>query len=550
MRRELRRVRTKAMKTFKARGIVIREYEAGESDKRLVLLCKELGRVMVYARGARKPGSKFMAAAQLFAYGDYVIADGRQFKSVSQAEVIESFYAIRTDYARLCHAHLMLEVCDKAIMEDTPCDELLLVLLRALTYLSKPAGGVTLPPEQVAAVFLFRFYLYYGIAPSVDECCVCGGEATITGDGAYFCDEGYVCKHCSGTKKHRLRLSQTAWGGLAYILQQDTAQAFRFTTLPVVIGELNRAARLCWDGHFEWRLQSGEFIRVGSSKAQKTNVRVVAATNIDLHRAIQTGRFREDLYYRLNTVPIFVPPLRERRGDIFLLFRKFAADIALQYRMPSVTLTDPGRKMLESYTWPGNVRQLKNVAEQISAVEQSRQIGPDTLVHYLPNYGQTGVPMVLTSSGGASYGSSAGSGFANATERDILYKLLFDLRGEVTELKGMLADLMGGKQPTSAVGTGSAVGAGAHLPALSGQFPAHSHIPPIEDEPLAEEFAQAEEVTEEVEPSKPHTKEEAQREAIIQALHKHGGRRKEAAQELFMSERTLYRKIKELGIEG
>jgi DNA repair protein RecO (recombination protein O) len=249
------------MKTFKARGIVLREYEAGESDKRLVLLCKEVGRLTAYARGARKPGSKYMAAAQLFAYGDYVIAEGSQWNSVAQAEVIESFYGIRSDYARLCHGHLMLEVCDKAILENTPCDELLLLLLKALSHLSKPsAGGNFLPTEQVCAVFLFRFYLFYGIAPAMDECCVCGAEAELTEDGAYFCDEGYVCKACSPNKKHRLRISQAAWAGLRYILQSGTGEAFRFTARPLVLAELNKAARLCWDSHFEWKLMSGEFV--------------------------------------------------------------------------------------------------------------------------------------------------------------------------------------------------------------------------------------------------------------------------------------------------
>jgi DNA repair protein RecO (recombination protein O) len=249
------------MKTFKARGIVLREYEAGESDKRLVLLCKELGRLTVYARGARKPGSKYMAAAQLFAYGDYVITDGRQWSSVSQAEVIESFYAVRSDYTRLCHGHLMLEVCEKSIMENTPCDELLLLLLKALTHLSKPsAGGVFLPVEQVCAVFLFRFFLFYGIAPALDECCLCGEEAALTEDGAYFCDEGYVCKTCSPQKKHRLRLSQAAWAGLRYIWESGMAESFRFTARPLVLDELNKAARLCWDIHFDWKLLSGEFV--------------------------------------------------------------------------------------------------------------------------------------------------------------------------------------------------------------------------------------------------------------------------------------------------
>lgn len=279
-------------------------------------------------------------------------------------------------------------------------------------------------------------------------------------------------------------------------------------------------------------LQSGEFIRVGSSKAQKTNVRVVAATNINLRMAIEAGRFREDLYYRLNTVPILLPPLRERKGDIALLFRKFATDIAIQYRMPPVTLTDEARRMLENYSWPGNIRQLKNVAEQISAVEQQREIGPETLVNYLPNYNDSTVPMIV----GGSIGTAQNGGFASATERDILYKLLFDLRGEVTELKGMLSDLMAGKTPAQPIAPSTT------LPALQGQFQTSVSGPEPEDE-----FAPAEEVTEENE--KPKTKEEAQRDMITKALQKHGGRRKEAAKELFMSERTLYRKIKELGIE-
>ncbi len=253
------------MRTFKARGIVLREYEAGESDKRLVLLCKEIGRLTVYARGARKPKSKFMAAAQLFAYGDYIIADGRQFNSVTQAEVIESFYPIRADYTCLCHAHLILEVCEKAIMENTPCDDLLLLLLKSLTYLSKlgkeaAGGGFFLTPKQITCVFLFRFYLYYGIAPATEECCLCGEGIEISEDGAFFCDEGYVCKKCAAQKKRRLRLSQAAWAGIKYILSKSPSEAFKFKTNALVLEELNKAARLCWDSHFEWKLLSGEFI--------------------------------------------------------------------------------------------------------------------------------------------------------------------------------------------------------------------------------------------------------------------------------------------------
>lgn len=291
-------------------------------------------------------------------------------------------------------------------------------------------------------------------------------------------------------------------------------------------------------------LQSGEFIRVGSSKAQKTDVRVVAATNVNLRQAVEAGRFREDLYYRLNTVPIPVPPLRDRLGDIHLLFRKFAADIAAQYHMPPIGLTPEARSLLENYRWPGNVRQLKNVAEQISAVEEKREIDPDILLRYLPDYAAPTAQLMPVAAGGGE--------FANTTERDILYKLLFDLRGEVSELKGMVAELA-----TAQHRPGAAVAySGSSLPMKLGE--ASSLATPFAS-PLRREEAYIETAAEEVvgdetapqaEASRPvpQTKEEAQREAIVQALRRNHGKRKEAARELFVSERTLYRKIKELGI--
>ena len=266
-------------------------------------------------------------------------------------------------------------------------------------------------------------------------------------------------------------------------------------------------------------LQTGEFIRVGSSKIQKTDVRVIAATNVNLQTAIGTGKFREDLYYRLNTVPIFVPPLRERREDVCLLFRKFASDIAAQYRMPAITLDDSSRSMLENYSWPGNIRQLKNVAEQISAVEQSRDITAEILGRYLPPVSSaTGAPMRL-----------GGGQKEYDNERELLYKVLFDMRSDMFEMKQMLAHALGADQ-TGAAARGDY--SGYHLlgaPAAGGE----------------PQFADIEEVPAEVE----MTKERAQKEAIEKALRKHGGKRKEAAKELFMSERTLYRKIKELGID-
>ena len=255
-------------------------------------------------------------------------------------------------------------------------------------------------------------------------------------------------------------------------------------------------------------LQTGEYIRVGSSKVQKTNVRVVAATNMNLQEAIAQGRFREDLYYRLGTVPITVPALRERPQDIPLLFRKFAADVAVQYRMPAVTLDDAAREMLKNYYWRGNIRQLKNVAEQISAIEQTRVITSEVLAKYLPPQGG-GAPMAA---------GTMRMDDTMSTERELLYKVLFDMRADINDVKALL--------PTTAQS---------------------SYVPAVASYPQPPVYAESEKVTDE--PPREMTKADMQREQIIRALRRNNGRRREAAAELFMSERTLYRKIKELGIE-
>lgn len=271
-------------------------------------------------------------------------------------------------------------------------------------------------------------------------------------------------------------------------------------------------------------LQTGEFIRVGSAKVQKTNVRVVAATNTNLQEAIQAGRFREDLYYRLNTVPILVPPLRERKEDIFLLFRKFAADVAAQYRMPAISLDPEARQMLENYYWRGNIRQLKNVAEQISAIEEARLITPAILTKYLPAQPQSGASTSMSTA--LHSGSDDGVSF----ERELLYKVLFDLRADVNDLKRMLTELMQrAERPAEPTKD------------LAGLLPASAHSIASPD------YAESEEVVDE-QPSRELTKADVLREQILRALRRNNGRRREAAAELFMSERTLYRKIKELGI--
>jgi DNA-binding NtrC family response regulator len=251
-------------------------------------------------------------------------------------------------------------------------------------------------------------------------------------------------------------------------------------------------------------LQDGEFIRVGSSKVQKTDVRVVAATNLNLQTAIGQGRFREDLYYRLNTVPIHVPALRERREDICLLFRKFAVDVATQYRMPIIGLDPEAQRLLENYPWPGNIRQLKNVAEQISAIEQQRNITAPILAKYLPPVQTRPAVIERNELGG--------------DEREMLYKMLFELRSEIGDLRRVVAQMQGGVP---------------REPEIAGLLTASTP-----------EYVESEEVADDA----PRTKEDAERERIVQALRRHSGRRKDAAQELFISERTLYRKIKELGI--
>ena len=259
-------------------------------------------------------------------------------------------------------------------------------------------------------------------------------------------------------------------------------------------------------------LESGEFIRVGSSKAQKTDVRVIAASNINFMHAM----FREDLYYRLNAVPIYIPPLRERKGDIHLLFMKFALDFADKYKMPAVRLEPDARTLLEAYRWPGNIRQLKNVAEQISVLESNRQVSADVLKKYLPVDEPNRLPVRNCDSGTA----------GNIQDRDIIFKMLFQLREEVDELKAMIG------RPDSNVPEIPQVHA---LPAKLSDIPDFSIVvPSAEVGPVKEET--------------PLTIHDMNDDMIRKALEKHEGRRKAAAAELGISERTLYRKIKELKI--
>lgn len=278
-------------------------------------------------------------------------------------------------------------------------------------------------------------------------------------------------------------------------------------------------------------LESGEFIKVGSSKVQKTDVRIVAATNVNLVRAISEGRFREDLFYRLNTVPIQVPALRERGNDITLLFRKFASDFAEKYRMPAVQLTEDAKAMLLNYPWPGNVRQLKNITEQISIIETHREIGSDILQNYLPTQPMdTRLPMLA--------GSKGSGGKTFESEREILYQVLFDMRRDMTELKKLVNTLMEerGAEPVYTVNNVPA------SPAINISPITHPAVVPVTK--VDDEDIQDTEVLEET-----MSLDEVEKEMIRKALERHHGRRKNAAQDLKISERTLYRKIKEYGLD-
>jgi len=284
-------------------------------------------------------------------------------------------------------------------------------------------------------------------------------------------------------------------------------------------------------------LETGEFLRVGSSKVKKTNVRVIAATNVDILVAIESGRFREDLYYRLNTVPIHIPPLRERPEDIPLLFRKFASDFAEKYRMPPITLDDEARRILISYKWPGNVRQLKNLTEQISVIEQNRIISEEVLQRYLPDYTAVKLPAIYK-------GSANESSFSS--EREILYQILFDMRRDVNDLKKLVLDII--RSDNSIDPKGETANIIENLYNTKGEALLHPTIGSNdESRSFAERQAHIMDTEEIVEESLSLADKEV--EMIRKALEKFNGRRKQAAQELGISERTLYRKIKEHNLD-
>ncbi|MBT5393909.1 MAG: sigma 54-interacting transcriptional regulator [Flavobacteriaceae bacterium] len=319
-------------------------------------------------------------------------------------------------------------------------------------------------------------------------------------------------------------------------------------------------------------LENGEFLKVGSSQVQKTNVRIVAATNVEMTKAIQEGKFREDLYYRLSTIEIGVPPLRTRKEDIHLLLRKFVSDFGQKYKMPTIRLSEEAVQMLIKYRWPGNIRQLRNIAEQISVLESSREVNVKTLQSYLPQVHSSQLPAVIGS-------EKQSSDFSN--EREILYKVLFDMKGDLNDLKKLTLELLKGKDGASVQKEndnlirkiyGNESQKSAQLEALSSyqenednyddEAVSDNDYEPLPSKPIlaiqnsasekdhmpdsnpSDKYHFAEEIEEE-ETLSLHDKEI---ELIIKALDRNKGKRKLAASELGISERTLYRKIKQYNL--
>lgn len=275
-------------------------------------------------------------------------------------------------------------------------------------------------------------------------------------------------------------------------------------------------------------LETGEYIRVGASDVRKTDVRIVAATNVDMAKAISEGKFRQDLYYRLNTIPISIPALRERGEDVYLLFRKFALEMSEKYKMPAIYLTDEAKKVLMSYSWPGNVRQLKNITENMSITSEDREISAGILRRYLPEDPHRGQLVTVSN-------DSAGHSFEN--EREILYQILFDLRRDVSELKRIVREQQ--TQGTSNVPAREY----RYVTAEGSILPPEQSKTEVTEKDKEKELPADEYVEESV------TLDDYEREVVKRALERNMGRRKETARALGISERTLYRKIKEYGLE-
>ena len=288
-------------------------------------------------------------------------------------------------------------------------------------------------------------------------------------------------------------------------------------------------------------LETGEYIKVGGQKILKTDVRIVAATNVNMRKAISEGRFREDLYYRLNTIPIQIPPLRDRGNDILLLFRLFAMQMAETYHLPKITLTEDAKAMMLRYKWPGNVRQLKNITEQMSVLSTEREIDAKALAQFIPEDPESTELAPISKNGSHSYES----------EREILYKILYELRGNVSDLRQEMANLR--KQLDETQRLNSVGGFNAKLSSVANE---EEHLPASEVHPVVRHHAvtlnplpivdaEAEEIAE----PKSLNLNDFERKMVVEALEKNGGNRKKAARDLGISDRTLYRRIRQYGLD-
>ena len=288
-------------------------------------------------------------------------------------------------------------------------------------------------------------------------------------------------------------------------------------------------------------LETGEYIKVGGQKILKTDVRIVAATNVNMRKAISEGRFREDLYYRLNTIPIQIPPLRDRGNDILLLFRLFAMQMAETYHLPKITLTEDAKAMMLRYKWPGNVRQLKNITEQMSVLSTEREIDAKALAQFIPEDPESTELAPISKNGSHSYES----------EREILYKILYELRGNVSDLRQEMANLR--KQLDETQHLNSVGGFNAKLSSVANE---EEHLPASEVHPVVRHHAvtlnplpivdaEAEEIAE----PKSLNLNDFERKMVVEALEKNGGNRKKAARDLGISDRTLYRRIRQYGLD-
>ncbi|MFT4770541.1 MAG: transcriptional regulator with PAS, ATPase and Fis domain [Cryomorphaceae bacterium] len=292
-------------------------------------------------------------------------------------------------------------------------------------------------------------------------------------------------------------------------------------------------------------LETGEFLRVGSSKNVKTDVRIIAATNVNMDKAISKGTFREDLFYRLNSVPIYLPPLRDRKEDIHLLFRKFAVDFAEKYKMPAIRLNEDAVILLENYNWPGNIRQLKNITEQLSVIEEERNITAEIMRQYLPDAGNANLPAIIDQKIGA-------SGATDFSEREILYKVLFEMRQDVSDLKSIVLELVQNRTNENSLRT-------KNPSAIKRLFNEKQEFEQNEETDVDHDFSpadyniskpsQGQYIDEHEEIEETLSLEQTERDLIERALRKHNNRRKWAAKELGISERTLYRKIKEYNLK-